>query len=665
MYAELWLTTPHYHAWTYQVPQDLSVKTGDLAVVPFGKRQSLGLVVDVHKQKPKTTKNLRPIKEILDAEYRLPPEILKLMLWAQKHYMAPPGEVLKTFLPNSILKGKKTQGQRAKDLNTHLDFGQKKGLVLKEAQAKVVKKVLTHQEEFYPTLLWGITGSGKTEVYLELCEKLLSQNKSSLILVPEISLTPQTLARFAAYFGEEVLAYHSSLTEAQRLKAYFQIKRGEKKIVVGTRSAVALPLENLGLIVVDEEHDSSYKQEERFRYHARDLAVMRAKLTKIPIVLGSATPSLESFYNSQKGKYQVAHLNTRATGGSLPSLTLLDLKQHPPHPKTFLSEVLKEKLQATLKQGKQALFFIGRRGLAPFLLCLDCGESPGCSQCSVSLSLHKSPPSLQCHYCVSEVRVPSRCPKCDSPRLRPMGQGTEKIEEALCQHFPGIKVARLDRDIIRQKTLAEDLLQDFAKGKIQILVGTQMVTKGHDFANLTLVGVLLADLNLNFPDFRAAERCFQTLIQVSGRAGRHKSPGEVYIQTYRPYAAALKAAVHAEPKEFYEQELKFRSNAHYPPYQRLILIRLLGPKKDSLKTKAKEIFNFLKKNLANQKQLRILGPSASPLEKIRGNYRYHLLIKSPSYEIIQRELLPRIEEMERLLEPSMRLQVDVDPLSLL
>ncbi|MCB1214046.1 MAG: primosomal protein N' [Deltaproteobacteria bacterium] len=664
MYAEVWLNTPHYHAWTYLVPQGILVQAGDLVRVPFGKRQSLGLVAKVHEEKNKTNQKLRPLQEVLGPDYRLNPEILQLMTWAQSHYLAPPGEVLKNFLPSVILQGKKNQGERAKVRAPQFELEQKK-LKLKPDQAKVINQVLQAQNSFYPLLLWGITGSGKTQVYLELCQKILEKKQSALILVPEISLTPQTLGRFAAFFGEEVLAYHSGLSQAQRLKAYWQVKKGDKKIVVGTRSAITLPLKDLSLIVVDEEHDTSYKQEERFRYHARDLAVMRAKLQNIPIVLGSATPSLETYQNSQKGKYHLALLEERATGSSLPKIKILDLKAHPPESQSFLSAPLKEKLKEVLQKGEQALFFIGRRGFAPFLLCLDCGKSPGCPQCSVSLSLHKKPPSLQCHYCVSTLPIPHNCPHCNSPRLKPMGQGTQKIEEALIKSFPHTKIARLDRDIIRQKTKTEEVLKDFSLGKIQILVGTQMITKGHDFPKLSLVGVLLADLNLNFPDFRAAERCFQTLVQVAGRAGRHDKKGEVLIQTYRPHAPALLATLQNSVKTFYEEELKFRHLAHYPPFKRLVLLRLLGSQENKIKEKAKELFNLLKSFLRQEKDLEILGPAPSPLEKIRGAYRYHLLIKSPSYELLQRKLLPKIENLEKILPSSIKLQVDVDPLNLL
>ncbi|HKX12908.1 MAG TPA: primosomal protein N', partial [bacterium] len=507
----------------------------------------------------------------------------------------------------------------------------------------------------------GITGSGKTEVYLRLCAEFLRRGRSALILVPEIALTPQTLGRFAARFGQGVGAYHSAMTEAQRLKTWMQARSGELRLLIGTRSAVALPLQNLGLVVVDEEHDSSYKQEERFRYQGRDLAVLRAREEGVPVVLGSATPSMESMENAERGKYRLLHLPDRATRGALPKIRLVDLKKEAPDPETLLSPSLAASLEATLARGEQALLFLNRRGFAPFLLCRACGQAPLCPNCDISLTYHKRPSAMICHYCEYRAAPPEICPGCSAEELQAMGSGTERLEEVLAKRHPAWRIARLDRDVSSSRQRTEEILENFAKGEIDLLVGTQLVAKGHDFKRLTLVGILLADSTLHQPDFRAAERLFQLVTQVAGRAGRHDLPGEVFLQTFRPEHDAIAAALEQDPRRFFLHEREHRRDAEYPPFHRLVLLRFSGNQAGRVEEAARKLGEDLRTLFKRHPEVKVLGPSKSALEKLRGKYRWQLLLRTSKYEVMRRILEERLGSMEKSLPAGVALHVDVDP----
>jgi len=663
-FANLWLPVPKRQAFTYAVPATWEgpLQVGQLVKAPLGRRTAIGMVEGLLDELPEGLVQVKELLEPLPEDCSIDANLLRLFRWAKDHYLAPPGEVLRTFFPAPLLKGKTDKGERARPPTPLAGFSSPSHVSLTAAQKQAVQEVTGHLGNFHPSLLQGVTGSGKTEVYLRLCEEVLRQGGGALILVPEIALTPQTVGRFAGRFGDQVGSYHSGMTETQRLQTWWAVKEGRLKVVVGTRSAVCLPMKDLQIIIIDEEHDPSYKQEERFRYHGRDLAVVRASVEKIPILLGTATPSMETRENVQRKKYHHLLLPDRATAGVLPKIHLVDIKEHLPHPETLLSEALSKKLKETLERGEQALFFLNRRGFSPFLLCNDCGEVARCPNCEISLTYHKRPLSLRCHYCEYSIPVMDECTKCSGPELKPMGSGTERIEEAFTKEYPGIRVGRLDRDVVQSRKRTEELLSQFAAGELDVLIGTQLVTKGHDFKKLTLVGILLADLTLNVPDFRAAERVFQIVTQVAGRAGRHEFPGEVFLQTYRPDHYAILSALDQDPESFFVQERAYREGVQYPPFSRAILFRFSGIHAPRVEEACKYFSDSLKTLFRLHEEVKIMGPAKATLEKLRGKYRWQVLLRTPKFEGVRRILDEKLNYIEGYLPAGVRLSVDVDPL---
>jgi primosomal protein N' (replication factor Y) len=532
-----------------------------------------------------------------------------------------------------------------------------------ERESRVIRGWLDARV-FTAGLLYGVTGSGKTEVYLNSVEAALARDKTSLILVPEIALTLWCGRLFRARFGASVAVLHSALPEVERAREWWRVRRGEARVVVGTRSAVFAPVENLGLIVVDEEQEASYKQEETPRYHGRDVAVMRAKLEGAVALLGSATPSLESFQNARSGKYHLLQLDSRVENRPLAPVEIVDLREDfkATHRAGPISSKLGEAIGARLAEGTQSLILINRRGYSWFVTCRSCGAGVQCENCSISLTYHKQRGRLECHYCGFSRRVPERCPKCNSEHVYFFGAGAEQLEEKLREKFPGAKVARLDRDSVRTKRAYQQVLGDFASGKIDILVGTQMVAKGHDFQRVTLVGVISADSQLSLPDFRAAERTFQLLTQVAGRAGRGDLPGEVLVETYYPEHYAIQLAARQDYLAFFEKELQFRRLLHYPPFTALASILVRDTKIENAIRWSRQLSAFL----APQEScgVKVLGPAAAPLARLKREYRFQFLLKAPKRAQLTRavsELLAFSEEKEI---PQKAVLVDVDPLSL-
>jgi primosomal protein N' (replication factor Y) len=517
---------------------------------------------------------------------------------------------------------------------------------------------------FAAGLLYGVTGSGKTEVYLRAVEATLARNKSALVLVPEIALTLWCGRLFRARFGAGVAVLHSALPEVERAREWWRVRRGEARVVVGTRSAVFAPVENLGLIVVDEEQEASYKQEETPRYHGRDVAVVRAKLEGAVALLGSATPSLESFQNARSGKYHLLQLDSRVENRPLAPVEIVDLREdfRSTHRAGPISSKLGEAIAARLAEGTQSLILINRRGYSWFVICRSCGAGVQCENCSISLTYHKQRSRLECHYCGFSRRVPENCPKCNSEHVYFFGAGAEQLEEKLREKFPGAKVARLDRDSVRTKRAYQQVLGDFASGKIDILVGTQMVAKGHDFQRVTLVGVISADSQLSLPDFRAAERTFQLLTQVAGRAGRGDLPGEVLVETYYPEHYAIQLAARQDYLTFFEKEVQFRRLLHYPPFTALASILVRDTKIENAIRWSRQLSAFLAPQ--ESRGVKVLGPAAAPLARLKREYRFQFLLKAPKRAQLTRavsELLAFSEEKEI---PQKAVLVDVDPLSL-
>lgn len=513
-------------------------------------------------------------------------------------------------------------------------------------------------------LLHGITGSGKTEIYLQAADLALSLGKTVLALVPEISLTPQFVGRFKARLGDRVAVLHSGRSESERLTEWMRIRRGEATVVIGARSAVFAPLEKIGLIVVDEEHDASYKQEEGLPYHAKTLAADRAQAGGAVLLLGSATPSLESYEASSRGALERIELPNRVTGQDLPNVRVVDLRQEFSKygEKGLFSGELREALAQGLERGEQAVLFLNRRGFAPLVLCPVCGESLRCPDCSVTLTYHENVKAHLCHYCDFRQPLKEICPKCGEQKFIFLGVGTERVERELRFFFPDARVDRLDRDAVSGPGGHERVLRKLARREIDVLIGTQMVTKGMDFPGVSLVGVLLADQSLHFPDFRAAEQTFQLLTQVAGRSGRGKNRGSAILQTFQPQHYSIVAAAAQDYKAFFAQEIEFRRLAHYPPFSSLVLLELSGKDESAVRMSAMWLGKQARqKARETSKDLEILGPAPAPIRKVRTKTRYHLMVRSPrgsKASAFGRWLVSQVIDPLRARKVAIRLDID-------
>jgi primosomal protein N' (replication factor Y) len=535
---------------------------------------------------------------------------------------------------------------------------------LNNEQKKVCNKILEsiENDEYKTFLLYGITGSGKTEVYLRVIKEVIEKGGDCIMLVPEISLTPQTIARFRNRFGDKVSALHSMLSPNERIAQWNSILAGETKIVIGARSAVFAPFRNLKCIIVDEEHENSYKQSVTPNYNGRDVAIMRGFLEKCPVILGSATPTLESYYNALEGKYELLELSQRAVKHSnIPLVEICDIKKEPVIKDNFIfSRQLKESIENIVKRKEQAILFLNRRGFATLVICLGCGASFKCPECNISMTFHYETRSLVCHYCGYEISTLGKCPECKSDSLKFIGLGTEKIEVACRYFFPEAIIERIDADSVRKKNYLPEILQKFKNKDIDILVGTQILAKGLDFPNVTLVGIMLADITLNLPDFRSAERTFSLLTQVAGRAGRGTLKGKVVIQTYNPDHYAIKSSVNQDYQEFYNKEILIRKKFAYPPFTRLINIVFSGLVKNEVKFQAVKFAEYFNKH--KLKNLIVLGPVPSPMEYIKKNYRFQVLIKGinlkPTKKIIKKFYDSNIRS-------KIKMSIDIDPQNLM
>jgi primosomal protein N' (replication factor Y) len=519
--------------------------------------------------------------------------------------------------------------------------------------------------KFAGILLHGVTGSGKTAVYLAAMKSALAAGRSAILLVPEIGLTPAIAADVRHVFGDEVAILHSALSDKERAEHWRRIRRGEARAVVGTRSAVFAPVSNLALIIVDEEQDSSYKQEETPRYHARDVAVMRAKFSEAVVVLGSATPSLESYANAKKGRYALVEMPDRVEKRPLPEVELVDMRQEfqETGKETVISRKLIEEIGLRLERKEQAMVLLNRRGYSPVVLCRTCGKKLECNNCAIALTLHKIKRRMECHYCGFMAPVPKTCAVCGSEYVFFLGTGSEKLEELLHGIFPRARIARLDRDTVRSHADFERALKALDGGELDLLVGTQMIAKGHDIHGVTLVGVVGADMALGMPDFRAAERTFQLLTQVAGRAGRGGVPGKVVLQTYLPEHYAVQYAAQHDFAGFYEKELRFRSWMHYPPFSSLANVLIRSNQLDDALKWSGMLGRWFEKT--RHEGVRVLGPAAAPIERLKRDYRYHFILKSPSRQKLNTLLRAMLEQAEKEGIPRTNVIVDVDALWLM
>jgi primosomal protein N' (replication factor Y) len=541
-------------------------------------------------------------------------------------------------------------------------------LTPKQAKALEIINNAIDSLRFSPFLLYGITGSGKTEIYLRAIEKVVEMGREAIVLVPEISLTPQLIGRFLNRFGGRVATLHSGLSRGERYDEWRRIRDGKANIVIGARSAIFAPFQRLGMIIVDEEHETSYKQEEKLRYNARDLAVVRAKLCDAVLILGSATPSLETYHNAVVVKFHLLKLDERIDGKPLPTVEIVDMRTEKAKG-VILSQKLRNGLSENLATGGQTLLFLNRRGFANFIQCPDCGFVFKCPNCSVSLTHHFRAKKLICHYCNYGIMIPDFCPKCQGYEIRPLGIGTEGVEDEIRKVFPGATVDRMDRDTTRQRRSHQRILKKLESGETNILVGTQMIAKGHDFPNVTLVGVICADFSLNLPDFRSSERTFQLLTQVAGRAGRGMNPGKVIIQTFNPDHYSIQMAREQDFGEFYQEEAPFRKELDYPPFSRLINLRIEGSnQKRSIKAAQEmgECGRRMLKARPDGRGIEILGPSPAPLVKLKGKYRYHMLIKGKRANPLHRFVEELSEKMKKQWAGrGINLTIDVDPISVM
>ncbi|HET6852875.1 MAG TPA: primosomal protein N' [Pyrinomonadaceae bacterium] len=557
---------------------------------------------------------------------------------------------------------------RRDPFNTSTRFKVEDDHTLTTAQASVLEQIEQQMNsgDYSAFLLHGVTGSGKTEIYMRAMQKALNVGRSAMMLVPEIALTPVFSRQLRARFGDRVAIFHSSLQRGERFDEWTRVRNGDARVVIGTRSAVFAPVKNLGLIVVDEEHESSYRQQESPYYNARDVAIVRAQKESATVVLGSATPSLESFHNARKGKYQLLTLPERIAARPMAAARIVDMRtvfaRHG-KPRVFSDELL-EAIRETRERNEQSIILLNRRGYSSFILCRSCGETIQCPNCDVTLTYHRAERVIVCHYCNHREAVPRVCPSCGKKYIYYVGEGTEQLEEMLKLLFPVLRVARIDRDTTARRKSFEQSLADFSAGRIDTLVGTQMLAKGHDFPNVTLVGVVSVDAGLALPDFRSAERTFQLITQVAGRAGRGDRPGKVLIQTYHPYHYALRHACAQDYEGFYDEELRYRQNHSYPPFVALASLLIHGPDLGRVRADSLELRRQL--DLVNQdRKCRILGPAPAPLSRLKGEHRFQMLIKARSRKSL-REVADAA--MKSVAESGVNLRsinLEIDPVSIM
>ncbi len=696
----------------YHVPEELqsSIQIGIRVLVPFGKMELEGFVLEVH-EKQEDSMELKDILSIVDQTIVLNQELLQLGKWLQNETLGTLISCYQVMLPkalkakhgnsvsirfdtfyrlNSIeippLKGSQKQivdllfekGVVSKKELTDISSSSLKTLLSKNylieekkehyrlfyQNTSFVKKKLTPmQEEVVQTvtqkgegtyLLYGVTGSGKTEVYMEMIDFYLKQGKSSIVLVPEISLTPQMVQRFRERFGDSVAALHSALSDGEKYDEWRRIYRGEAKIVIGARSAIFAPFEKIGIIIIDEEHSDSYKQSDPSpRYHARDVAFKRGEFHHCPVVLGSATPSLESMARAQKGVYHLLQLPERVNGKGLPKVSIVDMNDAMKKVRGHFSKLLEEEIGKRLERKEQVILLLNRRGYSSFVSCKNCGFTFKCPNCDITLTYHKSSNTLRCHYCGYGEKVYTKCPECGEESLQNLGVGTQKIEEELQKLFSQARILRMDYDTTSRKGMHEEMIASFKRCEYDILLGTQMVAKGLDFSQVTLVGVINADTSLNIPDFRSSENTYSLLSQVAGRSGRAEKEGMVILQTFNPDHYAISLVKNQDYLAFYQQEMNIRRRLKYPPYYYLCMIRMSGKDASYVFDEALKIKRSLERNLSN---VEILGPCSSNLFRVNNIFRYQIILKYKTDSELRKVFAKILEHYQA----NSKLKVDID-----
>jgi len=641
-------------AFTYSVPERFldDIRIGARVKAPFKGIVKVGIVTGINGSTKEV--KIRPLLDLVDRQPLLTDGLLRLIRWISHYYMSSQGMALKNMVPSTLFSLKRPGKARI----VHDEkMKSPKIIKLNREQKKALDEINRVERGVF--LLHGVTGSGKTEVYIHAI-KSLPEGKAAIVLVPEIAITAQMIDRFRSHFGDEVVFFHSGLSDGERLRYWWSMRRGEVRVVLGVRSAIFAPLERLGLIIVDEEHESSYKQFEGLRYNARDIAIARAKIEGIKVILGSATPSIETYYNAMKGGFRYLELPERVDNKPLPSVEIIDMTKEPK-----ITWIFSERLIGALREnnikGYQSLLLLNRRGYSAYLICTDCGYTYKCSLCSITLTYHKDGRILKCHYCGSSKYPDTTCPVCKGVKIRYAGIGTQRLEEELGRLIPEFRLRRMDRDTTTRKLSHYRMIKEMEERKIDVLLGTQMVAKGHDLPDVTLAGIVSADIALNIPDFRSAERAFQLFTQLAGRAGRGDVPGKVYIQTYESDHYVFEFVKRNDYRGFYEKELALRRELHYPPFSRLIRIIINFRKKDDIN----RIIEDLSRNVRGMSEdgVEILGPSPSPIERIKNVYRWHIILKGLDHQLLRQKASMILDHLDGL--KGIRTDIDIDPVNLL
>ena len=676
----------------YEIPEHLNVKIGSRVFVPFGNKKTPeeGIVIGI---KEKSDYKIKPILNVQDANIN--EGYINLAKWMAKRYICNVSDCLRLMLaPGTTSKNIES---RVKDRTINLIYLAKSqdeieedietGKIRSEKQKNILDFLMRNDSvtmqdiEIFTdgtrSIVNTLVKNGyleinekkvETEIYLQLIEKMLRENKSSIMLVPEISLTPQTVDRFIARFGDEQIAVlHSKLSIGERYDQWNKIKEGKAKIIIGARSAIFAPAVNLGLIIIDEEHDESYQSEMSPRYDAREVAEYLAKSNNIPLLLGSATPDMKSYYKAQNGKITLLTLTKRANNANLPTVKVVDLRQELANGnKSMISEALKEEIEKNLLTKTQTILFLNRRGFSTFIMCRDCGYTVKCKRCNITMTYHKNENKLKCHYCGYEENAVTTCPECHSPNIKYFGAGTQRLEDEVHNLFPEATTIRMDVDTVSKKNSHEEILDKFRNENIDILIGTQMVVKGHHFPNVTLVGVVAADSSLNFGDYRANERTFQTLTQVAGRAGRGEYEGRVIIQTYNPDNYAIEYSKAQDYDLFYNTEIELRKQLKYPPFCDIIVIDMSAKNMLELKKVAKDLHTYLKQRVINEKfGLLLYSPVPSPIDKIKDRYRWRMLIKCKYDDRVNNLLTDAYDTFLNMKTKTARVNIELNPNNML
>ncbi|MFW5812272.1 MAG: replication restart helicase PriA [Alkalispirochaetaceae bacterium] len=649
-YVEVAFNLPVKQTFTYRQLADSPAEVGMRVTAEFGRRVLAGAVVATRIEPPPGVRELKAVSKVIDSAPIFGDAELTLARWLSQLYLCSLGEALGVMLPGA------RQERALPDAEIAEALPRPAGFDLSEEQSRAVEAICA--ERACRSYLYGITGSGKTEVFIRVAEATVAEGRGVIYLVPEIALTHQLIESLSARFPGSVAVLHSGLTPSRRLSEWQRLRRGEARVALGARSAVFAPVDNLGLIIVDEEHEGSYKAGNAPRYHARQVAMKRCSDSAARLLLGSATPSLEAWHHMAEGTLQEFRLTRRLSGGHLPRTTVVDLKLE----EGLLSKRLLTSIEETVSRGRQGILFMNRRGFSSFFHCRSCGYEMNCERCSATMTYHKSRGRAVCHYCGWETSPVSVCPDCGSLDVGYAGFGTERVEEEVARLLPSLRLARVDSDSTRKKGSLQEIFRAFYAGELDLLLGTQMVSKGLNFPGVQLVGIVVADTGLNMPDFRSAERTFAQILQVAGRAGRFAPEGEVIIQSYKPESKAVRLAAAGDLERFYREELAARRELSFPPFSRLIRLIIRGRSRELVRQTAASLASDLEQRL-DEPRRRLFGPAPCVLERVNRNYREHILLQGKELASVHRPLRATLEAVA--IPASLHLEIDVDPVALL